>query len=141
MIELHTVFSYDSVLDQLARDFFNSSMKDWKSLSNKSTYPKVDIYDDSDTLTIAAAVPGLTKDDVKVELNKDILTIYGQKKDSDKKNFLRQELRKTSFARSWIIPETLDQSTVTAKVENGLLIVTLKKKIEDKVKTINIEVS
>ena len=140
MVELYTVFSYDSVLDQLARDFFNSSMKDWKSLNTKSTYPKVDIYDDNDSLTMVAAVPGLTKDDVKVHLEKDVLTISGQRKDSEKKNFLRQELRKTNFSRSWIIPETLDQSSIIAKVENGLLLITLKKKVEDKNKKINIEV-
>jgi len=126
----------DSLFDQLWTDFFgDSNLIKWDVVKGRA-YPKVDIfYNDSD-IVIEAAIPFLNKEDVKIELKDNVITISGNVKKDDKisnKNFIRRELVRSSFSRSFSIDPELfkewDSTTedaITAKFKDGILRVTLK---------------
>lgn len=112
-------------------DFFNDSFDFLgKDFFEKGTYPKVDVRDEDTKLIIEAEVPGLTKDQVTVELDGDILKIKGEKKSNGEKNvksYIHKELKHSSFCRSFSIGKNINKGTIGAKFENGILEITLEK--------------
>lgn len=131
-----TFFNRDEFLtpfNSLFDDFFNDSFDFLgKDFFQKGTYPKVDVSDENDRLVIEAEVPGLRKDQIKVELEGGILRIKGEKKSEDeqvlRKNYVHKELKHSSFCRSFQIGDNIDVENITSKFENGVLEVTLPKK-------------
>jgi len=117
-------------------DFFNDSFDFLgKDFFEKGTYPKVDVRDEDAQIVIEAEVPGLAKDQVSVELDNGILRIKGEKKDSDEnktKTYVHKELKHSSFCRSFSIGDNIDSDKLVAKFENGLLEITLPKKVPDR---------
>ena len=95
-------------------------------------YPKVDVIDEENQVIINAEIPGLTKDQVSVEVDDGVLRIKGEKKEEDEqkgKNYVHRELKHSAFCRSFSIGENIDKDSVDAKFENGILNVTLKKTV------------
>jgi HSP20 family protein len=82
---------------------------------------------------IEAEVPGLDKSDVNVEVESNVLTILGNKavnveRDSNQTGtYLRRELKRSSFRRSFTLGDNISKDTIDAKFENGILLVTLHK--------------
>ena len=108
-------------------------------------YPAVDIYEKDGKVHIDAEVPGIKKENLKVEINDGILTISGEikeeKEDKDKK-YYRTERRYGTFQRSFTLGENIDEDSIDAKFENGILHITLPIRKEEKkenVKTIEIK--
>lgn len=86
--------------------------------------PKFDIYEDNEHLYVDAEVPGVTKENIKLTIEDNILTVEGEKKASDElkdKNFFRSERMYGSFKRAFTLPVEVDSEKVEAKFENGLL--------------------
>ena len=85
-----------------------------------------------------AEIPYLWLDDVNINLDKDVLTISSEVENSKEKtedNFYRKEFTKSSFSRSFYIPEDIDASKINAKMEDGILKITIpKKEPKDKAK-------
>ena len=112
-------------------DFFNDTFPTLDvGFLGKTAYPKVDIIDEANQIVINAEIPGLSKDQVSVELEKGILRIKGEKKEEvneKSKNYVHKELKHSSFCRSFSVGENVDTGSVGAKYENGILEVTLKK--------------
>ncbi len=128
-------------------DFFTRDLFDWtKSMSAfGSSVPAVNIKEDDNNFEVEVAVPGMKKDDFKVELDNDILTISSEKEDKheeEDKNYRRREFRYSSFKRTFTLPENLvDVNKINAKYIDGVLHITIPKKEEAKpkpVKTIKI---
>lgn len=79
---------------------------------------------------IDVSAPGFTKDELKVEMEDSILTVTGEhsnKVEEEKKNYSRREFSKSSFTRSFRVPDNIT-GEVNAKFENGVLSVSLPKK-------------
>lgn len=142
------VTSFDRLFNQIFESTFPDSAKELGvDLFSKGAYPKVNIYDEDDKITIEAEVPGLTKDQVNVEVQDGVLTIKGNKRideKSDKKGvYVYRELKQSSFARSFQLHDNLDSENIKAKFENGVLMLTILKKVPENklkaVKTISIE--
>ncbi len=123
--------------DKLFDDVFTSQFPEiTKELGvgffEKQSYPRVDVVDFNDRVEILAEIPGLSRDEVNVDLQENILTISGQKakkiedKDTSGK-YIRRELKHSSFKRSFTLSEIIDTSETEAKFENGLLTITLRK--------------
>lgn len=98
----------------------------------KQSYPRVDVVDYNDRVEILAEVPGLSKDEVNVEVQDDVLTISGQKvkrveESEQNKKYIRKELKHSSFKRSFTLSDTIDRENLEAKFDNGLLKIVLKK--------------
>jgi HSP20 family protein len=93
----------------------------------------VDFFDFSEKIVIEAEVPGLDKSDVNVEVESNVLTILGNKavnveRDSNQTGtYLRRELKRSSFRRSFTLGDNISKDTIDAKFENGILLVTLHK--------------
>ncbi|MDA3892814.1 MAG: Hsp20/alpha crystallin family protein [Salinivirgaceae bacterium] len=127
--------SYSDLFDH----FFDNNMFDWsdKKLSNTSTtIPLVNVKEYKDGYSVELAAPGLKKDDFKVELNNDILTISSEKRIENEENnghqFTKKEFSYQSFNRSFALPSKVNSGKIKAKYENGILIVSLPKKEEAK---------
>lgn len=106
--------------------------------------PKIDISEDEKNINVIAEMPGVNKEDIKIVLQDNILTIEGEKKkeeEKEEKNYFRSERTYGSFKRSFTIPEEVDSENIEAKFENGILIVNIKKlepkKAKEKVINLN----
>lgn len=79
---------------------------------------------------IDVSAPGFTKDELKVEIEDNVLTVRGEhsnKIEEEKKNYSRREFSKSSFTRSFRVPENVT-GDVNAKFENGVLLISLPKR-------------
>jgi HSP20 family protein len=93
-------------------------------------YPKIDISEEKENLNVTAEIPGVNKENIKITLQDNILTIEGEKKketENSDKNFHRSERVYGSFKRSFTLPSEVDSDKVDAKFENGILHIQLKK--------------
>jgi HSP20 family protein len=105
--------------------------------------PAVDVLEHKDSIVVKADLPGLTKEDVNVSIENNILTISGEKKlEQEHKDgdAVRLERYYGSFNRAFTLPSTVDVNKVNAKFENGVLELTLTKKEEAKPRQIRIDV-
>jgi HSP20 family protein len=106
-------------------------------------YPHIDISDDEKNIYVEAEIPGVKKEDVKVTLQDNILTITGEKKketeEKDKK-FFRSERVYGFFTRSFTLPEDINPDSVDAKFDNGILNITISKSYPKKVNEKFIEI-
>jgi len=116
-----------TTFSNLVDKFFNESL----ARSGGSTFvPKVDIIENTDSFEIHLAVPGLNKEDFKVELNDNYLTVSGERKFTNEKKertFHSIETYYGSFSRSFSLPENTDASKINAKYINGILELTIPK--------------
>lgn len=123
-------------------DLFSGDLFDWNN-SNFSTtgttLPAVNVKETSESFVVEMAVPGMTKEDFKVELNNNLLTISSEQKSEheEKENdkYTRKEFSYQSFQRSFQLSrEAVDADNIQAKYENGVLHLTIPKREEVKQK-------
>ena len=89
-------------------------------------------------------VPGRNKEDFKIKIDKDLLTVSFEKKDvkeSDSNSVIRREFSFNSFTRSFTLDEKVDAASVAASYENGILKIELPKKEPVKPEALHIAVS
>ena len=97
--------------------------------------PAVNITEHKDEYKVSLAAPGLKKDDFKIEVNGNILTISSEKEESKEdfdKKFTRKEYSYSSFSRSFTLPEEINQEKIEAKYEDGVLKISLPRNEEAK---------
>ncbi len=93
--------------------------------------PKLDIKEEDKEYIVSAEVPGFNKEDIKVELNDDVLTIASEtkeEKEETKEGYIYKERSHRSFSRSFTVPGNLRPEEINAKLENGILTINLPKK-------------
>tara|TARA_B100000579_G_C22825292_1_gene852761 strand:- start:1293 stop:1751 length:459 start_codon:yes stop_codon:yes gene_type:complete len=119
------VTTFDSLFDEMLNDLYPSvSKKLNKDFFLKGSYPKCNVFSFNNMLVIEAAIPGLTKKQLNIDVKDNILSISGTSNNSDedkKVEYLYREIKKSSFQRSFSLSESLDQSKISAKVDNGVL--------------------
>lgn len=95
-------------------------------------FPPVNIYDHKDHYAIEVAAPGREKNDFKVQVDKNLLVISQDKKETTETagdvRQVRKEFGLKSFKRSFTLDEKIDVEGIVAKYENGILKLTLPKK-------------
>jgi HSP20 family protein len=97
------------------------------------TVPAVNITENKDEYLVSIAVPGMKRDDFKVDIEGNILTISCEKeetKEEKEKRFTRKEYNYSSFSRSFTLPEEVNREKVEAKYEDGILKLALPRKEE-----------
>jgi len=105
--------------------------------------PLANIEEDNDKFNITAELPGLDKGDLEITVKDGMLEIKGEQKEEkeDKKEgFVRREYHSSSYYRSFNLPENIDEDKIDAKLDNGILKLTLPKKEEEKKEKKEIEV-
>jgi|SRR6185437_2585582 len=117
--------------------FFDDDYLRWPTTSS-SSIPAVNIKDTKDAFKVEVAAPGLKKEDFKIDLENNVLTISAEKeenKEEGEEKFRRQEFSYTSFVRSFQLSENeVDAEKISAKYENGVLQIEIPKKEEAKKK-------
>lgn len=135
--------SFDRIFDQMVANQFPSLSKEiGVSFFEKQNYPKVDVIDMESHVVIEAELPGLTKADIKIKVNDDVLTISGEKRKAIETDhtYLKRELKRSSFSRSFRFTEDFDMRSVEAEFENGILKLEVKKKNYEEKKEIEVEI-
>ncbi|MEX1301744.1 MAG: Hsp20/alpha crystallin family protein [Desulfotignum sp.] len=106
--------------------------------------PSVDILETEKEFVIKAEIPGVSKDDVKISVDNGTLTIRGEKKqekEEKNKKFHRVEQFYGSFARSFTLPENVDETKIEAAFKNGMLKLQIPKTTVSKPKAIDIKIN
>ena len=110
---------------------------------HSSVLPKVNVVEKEEAFYLYAETPGLTQNDVSVEFQDVILTLTGNQKQnshSDSSNYRIREFSQQSFVRSFRLSDQIDSEKVMARMDQGILKVTLPKKEQVKPKKIEIKV-
>lgn len=132
---------FDS-MPSLFDDFFTRDLFDWRSsnFSNtNTTLPAVNVKETADAFEVEMAAPGMQKDDFKVELNNNVLTISSEQKqeheEKEGEKYTRKEFSYQSFQRSFTLSkDAVDADNIEAKYDNGVLRLHIPKREEVKQK-------
>lgn len=117
----------------MLRDFFNiGSFFDGNWMGRmESGLPAVNISENEKEFNVDLAVPGFKKDDIKIKINDDILTISAENKteseEEKNKEYTRREYSYSAFTRSFRLPENVDNEHIDAHFEDGILKIKLPK--------------
>ncbi len=106
--------------------------------------PRVDVMENQDSYTIKAELPGVNKNDVKITLHENVLSIRGEKKQEKEEkdlNFHRVERSYGSFERQFALPTGVKSEKIDASYRDGILTITLPKVEEAKPREIEVKVS
>ena len=124
----------DRVFDNLSRGLFPSIHE---FLGDESRWPATDdlrlprtnISETEDNFVFTLEMPGLTKKDVEVSIEDDALVVKGERTEKQEdKGLVRREIRSTKYERSFSLGNAIEQDQIKAKMENGVLTLTLPKK-------------
>lgn len=107
-------------------------------------HPSVDIAETKENFTVSASLPGVPKENVKIDVEGDTLTLRGEKKDEkveeDKeKKFIKRESHYGTFQRSFTLPDNVDKKNIKASFKDGVLHVNIPKAAATEAQTITIE--
>ena len=135
---------FDRMFDQIINTQFPEIEKQIgvKPFSG-TAYPKVNVYEYDDKVGIVAEIPGLSKKQIKVEVEDGILTISGDKHsvwDDAKAKVLRRELKQSSFKRSFTLGELLDGDEVSANFKDGVLSIEIPKSVPEEPKRHSVKI-
>jgi len=128
LIKFEPMRDFDTLHDRIQRYFDDFSNFGFNM--NENFYPRIDISEDKNNINVTAEIPGVKKENIKITLQDNILTIEGEKKketEQKEKNFYRSERMFGSFKRSFTLPEEVDSEKVDAKFEDGMLQIQMKK--------------
>ncbi len=121
----------------LFNEFFNREFLNWgdTNFSNTgTTLPAVNIKERADDYEVEMAAPGMKKEDFKVELDGNLLTISSESQQEEEnmdEKFTRREFSYQSFQRSFALPkDVVDAENINARYENGVLRLLIPKKEE-----------
>lgn len=125
---------FDTVFDKLMVSAFPEFGNQFGiHFFENQSYPKVDVIDFTDKVEIHAELPGISKENVKVDVQDNTLTISGGTKtesteqSGDSRKYIRKELKRSNFKRSFSLGETLDQNSVDALYKDGILTIKINK--------------
>lgn len=127
-----------------ANSQFEKEVEKYFDVFSKSDYfaPACEILDEEKFYSISLDIPGLTKDEIDIEVKDNRLHITGERKatyNTEKDNVLRTERRYGKFSRVFSIPQNVNVEAIEAKFENGVLDLTIPK--EEKSQTRKISIS
>lgn len=122
-------------------DFFGRELFNWKNNNfsdTRTTVPAVNIKENGEQFEVEVAAPGMNKEDFKITLDRDNLTISSAKQHEETKTddgYTRREFSYQSFSRSFELPrDVADSENIKATYDQGLLRVIIPKKEEAKQK-------
>ena len=128
-------------MDRLFENLFEGgSQRFWE----RSTEPAVEVSDTEDTVQVKAQVPGMSKDNIQVNITEDTLTLKGELKEEEKKddkNYHRQEFRYGAFLRTIPLPSAVQADKATAQLKDGILEISIPKSEKAKAKQIPVNIS
>ena len=135
----------EDVMEDFMRRPFGRSL--WanmpRTMEEVEMSPSVDIYEEGDNIVLKSELPGMSKEDLDINLTDDTITISGEKKKEEKiekKNYYRLERSFGSFKRSFALPSDVKSDKAKASFKDGILQVTIPKSDEAKKKEKKIKI-
>ncbi len=113
-------------LDELSRTYVDKG----KGQQSANVYPALNIYEESDRLIVTAELPGIKVGNLDLSLEGDTLTIQGKRESRQNEagiSYHRREIESGSFSRGITLPVKVDADQVRARLNNGILTITLMK--------------
>lgn len=126
----------DDTFEDLMREFFGRGAEEMME-------PPAEVSETDADVTVKLVVPGVERDQLRVTVADDTLTVRGEiKKETEekKKNIHRQEIRYGAFQRSVSLPVDVEADKATAQLKNGMLTVTLPKSKQPKAHQVQVAV-
>jgi len=115
----------------------------WRDKETSLSFPKIDVKEENHQYVVIADLPGMDPKDLKIEIDKELLTISGSRHEEhaskEKKGFIRVERSTGSFSRQVYLPNASDADESTADYENGTLTISVPKRKTSSGKKINIK--
>lgn len=127
---------FNDVFDSIINDTFFSDRL-------LTRVPAANISESPDHFHLELAAPGLNKEDFKLNLERNVLSVTVEKQPKDQQNqkhFTKREYSYTSFVRSFSLPESADENNIQAKYADGILTIEIPKKEEAKTISRQIEI-
>jgi len=118
-----------NVFSDVFQNFFDNDFAD--IFNRRFSEPAANIIENPDSFQLELAAPGMNKNDFKIHLENNVLTISSEIKDEKTEegtNYTRKEFHYGSFTRSFTLPKIIDLDKIKADYENGILKVLLPKK-------------
>jgi len=115
-----------------------------EELIRNTWIPAVDIFETPEAIVLKAELPGITAQDISVEVQDNILTLKGAKKfekETKEENYHRMERSYGSFQRAFTLPGTVQQEKATARFRDGILEIALPKVEEARPRQIKVKIS
>lgn len=103
--------------------------------------PAIDLIENQNEVVLVAELPGVSKEDVKISVEKDLLIVSGSRKTNalpEKAHWVRNEIRRGEFSRTVKLPKGIQTDNISAELTNGILKVVLPKAPEVKPREIRI---
>jgi len=142
IIRWRNVDNLKNEMDRLYNRYYGSTQEDAENVCD--CYPMVDIKETKDDFVVTAEIPGVSRDDIKINFTDDALTIQGEKSEEkkvDEHTYHRVERSYGKFYRSFTFPGKVAGDKIKASYKDGILTVSLPKREEVKPKEISISVS
>ena len=115
-----TIAAVDQLRQRMGRSYGNGDARVYDAGSG---WPRISAYDTKDALVLVAEVPGLTEKDLDITLEKDVLTLSGERKWNAPEGF--QPPAPTRFSRSFSLPERVNVDGLNAELKDGVLTIRL----------------
>jgi HSP20 family protein len=134
-----SLFNLNDV-DHVFNDFFNTKSLD---LNNQEISPRINVEENENEWKISAELPGVAKEDVRVNFQDQVLSISGEKKvekEDKNKNYHRNERSFGKFSRSLKINSPIVSDKIDAEYKDGILTISLPKAEEAKPKLIDVKI-
>lgn len=125
-------------------DFFTKDVYGWSNsnLAQGASLPAVNVKEDENAFEVEVAVPGMKKEDFKIEIDNDVLTVSSEKEvkpETEDNTFKRREFHYASFKRTFSLPEnTVNSDKIKAEYVDGVLHISLPKRDEVKPKPVRL---
>ena len=124
--------AFESIFDELS----GRTLSDLFTTEFTNSSPSTNIIEKDDSFVLELAAPGLNKDDFSITIEKNHLVVAAKKESSseghEKNGYTKREFNYESFKRSFHLSEKISREDISAKYENGILVITLSKTLEEK---------
>lgn len=122
--------------------FFDELGDGFSALTELRFSPRMDVIESKDGLSVSVEVPGMSREDVKITAEDDMLTVSGEKSETKEKTDGAVHLTERSFgrfSRSIYLPRSVDPSKISASMKDGVLKLEIPKRAGAETKTIEIQ--
>ncbi len=140
---MSALIRYQNPISSLLDEFFNDSFSLTGRDVSGTTWPNVDIAEQESSYVLRADLPGMKKNDIKVEVENGVLTISGEKRDersTERDRYSHYERSYGRFSRTFYLPEHVDQNGIEARYTDGVLELEMKKAEKAKPRAIEVKV-
>lgn len=136
--EMKPLFGLRKTVNEALDDFYNffeTGNFNLEQFENRSLAPSMDIAETDDYFNVEIEMPGMSEEDIKINISEDRLTIQGEKSTSTKhkdKNYLSREITYGQYYRSINLPPSANADKATATFKKGMLWIKIPKKANNK---------